>query len=55
MYKIYTVKLTNENEVPLLAKHNREAMQLAGKLSKWYGPIRTLTNEKGELVLQNER
>ncbi len=54
MYKLYTVKLTNENEMPLLAKHNREAMQLAGKLSKWYGDIKTLTNEKRELIIQNE-
>lgn len=54
MYKLYTVKLTNGNEIPLIAKHNREAMQLAGKLSKWYGGIKTLTNEKGELIIENE-
>lgn len=53
MYKMYSVNLTNGKEVPLLAMNNREAMKLAGKLTKWYGPIRNLTDEKGEIIIEN--
>lgn len=54
MYKIYTVRLEKNYELPLLAKHNREAMKLSGKIAKWYGEIKQLIDDRGEIVIHNE-
>ncbi|WP_317366369.1 hypothetical protein [uncultured Tyzzerella sp.] len=55
MYKIYLVKLLNGMEIPLLAKHNREAMVLTGRFQKWYGNVLKVINAKGMEVINNEK
>ena len=53
MYKKYTVSLKNGKKYYLLAKHNREAMQLTGKFSKWCGEVLALEDEEGKIVVDN--
>ncbi len=55
MYKIYSVRLVNGTEIPLLAKHNREAMVLTGRFQKWYGDVLKVINDKGMEVINNEK
>ena len=55
MYKIYLVKLVNGTEIPLLAKHNREAMKLSGRIIRWYGNVSHVIDDKGMEVINNEK
>ena len=55
MYKIYSVKLVNGMEVPLLAKHNREAMKLSGRIISWYGNVSKVINNENKEVINNEK
>lgn len=55
MCKIYSVKLVNGAELPLLAKHNKEAMKLTGRVTKWYGNVLKVIDDKGKEIINNEK
>lgn len=49
--KIYDVVLKNGAITPLFAENNREAMKLAGQLTKFYGDIRKVVDFKTKQVV----
>lgn len=53
MYKKYVVNLKNGTKYYLLAKHNREAMKLIGKFTKWCGEVSILEDEQGKTIVDN--
>ena len=55
MYKIYLVKLVNNIAIHLLAKNNKEAMELTGRVTKWYGDVLKVIDDKGVEVINNEK
>lgn len=49
--KIYDVFFKNGAVTPLFAENNREAMKLAGQLTKFYGDIREVVEPKTKQVV----
>ena len=57
MYKEYTMMITKNNEtkkMPLLAKHNNEAMHLTGALAINENiNVTKVVDEKGKIIVEN--
>ena len=53
MYKKYILKLSNNKEIPLLSKNNREVLKLAGKFirnTNLY--LQKIIDEEGVVILE---
>lgn len=53
-YKNYKIKTSKGGEYYLLARNNRDAMKLAGRLVKWCGDILWLKDEFGSIIFYNK-